>query len=172
MARTTWHPTKGGKRSWVCFDDHIEVEVGSDDGDSFEQIGERMMSGDYYPVDAVQFFGDFREERRVLRAGDRVIQRASLPLRAGLWSEAEVFVAERDSEHCRIGYVTTDKHFGRGIWQAELRRRQGRLLLCIVSTVSPGSWPFWVGLPLARFLQLRARRRGIEECRRVAQASG
>ncbi len=164
---TTWDPIKGGKRAWVCFDDSITVgwDVMPSEA-SISAVIERMMGGNYYPPDAVQFFGRFRDEKRHLKTGERILQRARmLPFVDGLYlySMAEIFVAESGPRYCKIGYVTTKRHFGRGIWSATLSEENGKLQLKVESTASPGSWQFWVGLPVARFLQLRARRRGIQD---------
>jgi hypothetical protein len=167
QATVTWDPVKGGRRAWVCFEDDKTYDLGSDpSGERFRKIADRIMSGRYYPPDAVRFSGRFSDEGRPIRAGDRVIQHAPLLGKLGgllTPSVAEVYVAERNEGCCRVGYVTTSLHFGRGIWTAELSRLQGKLSLRVWSTASPGSWLFWVGLPVARFLQLRARRRAVEE---------
>lgn len=166
QAPVAWDPIRGGKRGIVCFKDSLCGMIGEDTEGRFDRISEKMLSGDYYPEDAVQFFGRFRDEDRHMRAGDRVLQRARLlPFLKGIyvWSMVEIYVAEKTGEHCRIGYVTTKKHHGRGIWTATLSRAEdGDLELTVNSTASPNSWMFWLGLPYARFLQLRARRRGIQ----------
>jgi hypothetical protein len=166
-ARRTWDPASGGKRAWICFEDDKTYDLGADpDGRRFQAIAGRMMSGNYYPPDAVRFSGRFREEGRDLQAGDRVVQQAPLFGKFGgplMPSGAEIYVAEKSADRCKIGYVTTSIHFGRGIWTAELTRTDGRLALRVWSTASPRSWLFWLGLPYARYLQLRARRRAVEE---------
>ncbi|MGV3616770.1 MAG: DUF1990 family protein [Fimbriimonas sp.] len=165
-----WDPVKGGRRGWVCFDDHLEVDLGEDPtGEGFARVADRMISGRYYPADAVVFHGDF-QERGALQVGDRVLQRAPMLAFSPIpfvWSAVEIWLAERTADRCRIGYVTTVRHHGRGIWQADLQRENERLKLTVQSTASPNSWLFWLGLPVARFLQLRARRRAIEEFRRL-----
>jgi hypothetical protein len=173
-APLTWHPVKGGKRSWLCFEDSLTEDVGPDSAAGFDAIATRMLDGRYYPPDAIQYYCDAIEEGRSLRAGDRVLQRAPiLPFlpSMGVWSMVEIFVAERSVDRCHLGYVTTANHHGRGIWEAELTRIGGRLSLKVTSTTSPQSWLYWIGLPLARYLQLRARRRAIEEFRKVVSKS-
>lgn len=126
------------------------------------------MTGNYYPPDAVRFSGRFRQEGRDLRIGDRVVQQAPLFGKLGgrlVPSGAEIYVAEKGTDRCKIGYVTTAIHLARGIWSAELVRAEGHLQLTVQSTASPASWLFWLGLPYARFLQLRARRRAMKEFR-------
>lgn len=165
-APLSWSPTEGGRRAFVCFEDRLVEDLGEDsDGIRFKAIAHRMMHGNYYPPDAVQFYGEYGDEKRAIRVGDRIQQRAPLfPLRNGIhfWSMVEIFAAELCEDFCRIGYVTTEKHHGRGIWTATLTRTDGKLSLTVESTASPNSLLFWAGLPFARWMQLRARRRAIE----------
>lgn len=172
-APNTWDPALGGKRGLIGFNDSLEESLPGQLSDrTIEAIIDRMLSGDYYPPDAVQFFGRFRDEGRHLKIGERILQRARmLPFldRFYLYSMAEIFVAESGHRYCRIGYVTTKRHFGRGIWSATLHEKDGTMKLLVESEAYPGSWQFWVGLPVARYLQLRARRRGIENIRQLAR---
>ncbi|HWA83146.1 MAG TPA: DUF1990 family protein [Fimbriimonadaceae bacterium] len=166
-APLTWQVGGENRRPAVCWvDERREVLCDADDGSAFDAVADRMMGGRYYPSDALDFFGDWMDEDRTLRAGDRILQRARLlpfcpwPV---LWAMTEVFVAERTVSACTLGYATTERHFGRGIWQARLTRLDGRLELIVTSTSGPYSWLFWLGLPIARYLQLRAWRRAFEE---------
>ena len=172
-APTNWDPTKGGRRGLLCFDDSKNAALGADPtGQAFDQIADRMMNGHYYPQDAITYYADALEEGRSLQPGDRVLQKAPiLPFlpSPGVWQMVEIYAAERTPERCKLGYVTTTHHHGRGIWQAELESLEGELSLTVTSTTSPNSWLFWLGLPLARFLQLRARRRAIEEFSALVQ---
>lgn len=121
-----------------------------------------MLSGDYYPPSAVRFTGDFRDEKRNLRAGDRILQYAPLFGPFGLWSSAEITVAELTAgQRCEIGYVTTKFHHGRGEWRAILDRDpdSGSLSLTIRGTVRPGSWLFWSFLPVHAKARMATRNR-------------
>lgn len=170
-ARLTWHPTEGGRRGWICFDDLRSFDLGADaTGRRFQLIADRMMSGRFYPTDAIRAYGKFSQEARELRVGDRVLQQAPLLGKLGsplLSSAVEIYAAERTDHCCRIGYVTTAFHFGRGIWSAELAGKDSRLSLTVRSIASPQSWLFWAALPIARYLQLRARRRAVETFREL-----
>lgn len=161
----SWDPEKGGKAAFVCFRDSKTVSLGADpSGQRFDIISERMLNGQYYPADAVQFFGRHQDEHRPMRKGDHILQRAPL-FGLSIWSMVEIYVAEKQDNVCQIGYVTTVRHHGRGIWTATLIRENDELKLTVESVASPNTWLFWLGLPVARFLQLRARRRGIENLR-------
>lgn len=163
----TWSPSDGGKPAFICFRDALTEDLGSDPtGERFKTISGKMLSGAYYPADAVKFFGKHQDEHRLMRHGDRIQQIAPLgPI--SLWSMVEIYVAEQTDDTCTIGYVTTKKHHGRGIWTATLTRKDNQLSLMVESTASPHSFLFWVGLPFARLLQLRARRRAIEEFKKL-----
>jgi len=165
-AEPTWSLMEGGKRPLVCWDDDITLDLGPDpDGHRLARISGWLKNGLYYPPEVIEFSGRFRQEQRELRVGDRIVQRAQiLPFSywPGAWSVAEVCVIEEEPDRFLFGYVTTTRHLGRGIWRAEARRSEGRLSLRVWSTAGPGSPLFWLGLPVARWLQLRARRRGIE----------
>ena len=166
-APLTWSPESGGTKAFVCFEDSKTYDLGADPtGERFETISAKMLNGDYYPPDAVEFFGPFRDEQRPISKGDRVQQRAPFgPL--AFWSMVEITIAEKTSDTCQIGYVTTQKHHGRGIWTATLTRIDNQLSIKVESIASPHSLLFWAGLPFARLLQLRARRRAIEEFRKL-----
>jgi hypothetical protein len=171
-APLSWHPTKGGQRAWICFEDDKTFDLGPD-GPLFNRIADKMLSGDYYPPDAVRFEGRFRAAGRPLQIGDRVLQKAPVfcvPFGPTFKSAVEIVAADRSDDHCRVGYVTASFHHGRGMWNAELSRSHGRLMLRVWSTACPNSWLFWLGLPLARGMQLRARRRAIEEFQALASA--
>lgn len=165
----SWDPLKGGKRPLVAWNDDHTYDLGRDPGGQrFQTVSKRMLSGDYYPPDAISSFGPWIDEDREIRVGDRNLQRARvLPFSAWpvLWSMTEIFVAERTETTCILGYVTTKKHFGRGIWHAELSRRGDALEMHVTGFSGPASWQFWLGLPVARWLQKRAWRRAIEEFR-------
>lgn len=165
-AQPTWDPVAGGAPCIVCFRDDKTFDLGIDeDGSRFGTISGLLMAGNYYPPDAVRFDGRFRDEHRNLRVGDRVVQRAPLFGKLGgplVRSVAEIYVADRQPDLCTFGYVTTTQHLARGIWTAQLTLKEARLTLRVSSTASPGSLLYWLGVPCARWLQLRARRRGFE----------
>ena len=165
QAPLTWDAITGGKRTWPCFDDHVVADLGPDpDGVRFEAIAKQMLEGHYYPPDVITFSGDFRSEGRQLQKGDRVLQFLSLwpgSKNLGLWGSVEMSTVEHSADFCKIGYVTTELHHGKGSWSASLRRVDGNLEQEVEGSVMPHSWLFWVGMPIARYYQKRAWRRAI-----------
>ena len=167
----SWNPETGGKNCWITFHDHKIYDLGPDpDGDRFKEISSRMRNGQYYPKDAVRFSGKFMEENRMLQPGDRIIQMAPIFGKLGgpiMIAVVEIYVSELEANCCKVGYVTTARHFARGMWSAELTRKDSELSIEVKATVIPNSFLYWFGLPYARFLQLRAWRRAIEVFRTV-----
>ena len=166
-APLSWSPTEGGKAAFICFRDSLTESLGEDPtGERFNKVADKMMGGAYYPPDAVRFFGLHQDEKRTIRIGDRIQQQAPLgPIT--FWSMVEIFAAERTDDTCRIGYVTTEKHHGKGIWSATLTRKDEKLSIKVESIASPHSFMFWAGLPFARLLQLRARSRALEQFKKL-----
>lgn len=163
-ARLTWDPVEGGRIGPVCFLDEKLYDLGEDaDGSRYAEITKRMLSGHYYPPDVLTIEGDFQHEAREIRAGDRLIQISRpIPFGPQLATVTEVFIANRGVAETRFGYVTTNLHYARGIWEARLTRVDGRLKLHVRGTVCPSSFLFWIGLPIARYIQKRAWRRAYE----------
>jgi len=164
----SWHPETGGKLAPIVFRDDITKSLGDDPtGRRFQKIKSKILSGNYYPSDAVQF----TPTETPLKPGTRIFQRA--PMIPGLpWpcatSITEIFIAEETPNSFHIGYVTTSRHHGRGIWQAKITHHKNcELEIRVWSTAMPNSFLFWLGLPWARYLQLRARRRAIEEFQKI-----
>jgi len=146
-------------------------DLGEDrDGSRFRAVSDLMMTGHFYPPSVIEFFGNWLLDSLKIQKGDRMVQRArlflSLPFPA-FWAMTEIFVAEATEDECTIGYVTTERHFGRGKWQATLTLVQSRLSLHVRATAGPGSFWFWVGLPVARMMMVRARLMAVEAFRRV-----
>lgn len=159
--------TGRGRLSRPVFDDLIEVDLGPD-GPGWGLLVRQMLAGDYYPPDAVRFGGRFRDEGRRLLPGDRVIQLAPMPFLPSmkLRSVVEIEEASVSESEVVIAYATTALHHGCGWWRARAWRAEGIVKLEVSSRTAPQSWLFRLFLPLARAVQMRARRRGIENSRR------
>lgn len=167
-----WNPETGGKRGPICFQDETDESLGADPtGERFNKIAELTFSGHYYPADAVEFF----PTQIPLAPGVRILQRARI-FPALNWpvaySIAEIYLARQTETTIEIGYVTTKRHHGRGIWSATITRHPDHeLTIRVVSTAFPNSFLFWIGLPWARHLQVRAKWRAIQEFRKITGAS-
>ena len=162
LAPLTWNANGNGQGSWFCFTDREERSFGPDpQGDLFKLISGRMLSGQYYPPDVIEVFWE-GDGSGFWKPGNRVLQRVRMPLGLSLWSMVEINVAEKKDDVCRIGYLTTAYHHGRGIWQATLTRVGSELKMVVEGTACPQSWLFWIGLPYARYMQRRAWRKALD----------
>lgn len=161
----SWDLEKGGKPSWCTFRDDLTDDLGPDAPGRLERIAEHHLTGHYYPPDALTFWAPELDEGGKLHVGTRLLQRARLlpfsdwPV---VYAMTEITHAELSEDRFTIGYVTTEFHKARGWWRADVWREDGRLRVRVQSLAIPDSWQFWLGMPVARWLQLRARRRGIE----------
>jgi uncharacterized protein (UPF0548 family) len=80
----------------------------------------------------------------------------------------EVDVAEAGDERVALGYATTRRHYGRGVWRAEVKRDGEEMVLTVSYHVRPSRWFVWCGLPVYRRFQLAAFRAGADNLRRLA----
>lgn len=161
-APRSWEPGQGGKVALLSWNDSLTKDLGEDsDGSRLQELGTKLLNGHYYPDDVIEFFGEWQDEGRLMRAGDKILQRAHLAFGIKLWAMVEVFVAEMSDDVCRLGYVTTQKHFGKGQWEIVIRRNGSRLRLEVSAISGPGSFLFWIGLPIARYYQMRAWRKAL-----------
>jgi len=146
-------------RALVQFDDDVTISLG-DDQQLFDRIADHMMSGNYYPPEIILFQGRFRTEQREIRKGDRILQLARLPFLFGYRTKTitEISVAERTANHCQIGYYTTSRHFAQGWWQATLTRSGAEITLNVKCQARPQNLVYWIAIPVARFMQERARK--------------
>lgn len=168
---TTWPRDGIGGRSRVRWESVDRFDLGSDPtGRAFEEIASHMMGGCYYPKDVIELFGTFQIEGRGLIAGDQVRQSArAVPFLSWpkLTSFVEIIVADRSESECTIGYVTTVRHHAKGKWSAWLQRQGDGLSLEVSIVVSPRSLLFWIGIPYARWLQVRAKRKAVDRFRAI-----
>jgi hypothetical protein len=80
----------------------------------------------------------------------------------------EIHHAERTEDSVRFGYLTTTSHYGKGAWCATVTRADGRLRLRLESRMTPLHPLALLGLPIYRWYQKRAHRRGAENLGNVA----
>lgn len=171
-APLSWQPDNLGRVGPVSWNDHLHEELGFDpDGFLFCALADRVMHGRYYPPDVIEFFGRWQDEGRKIRKGERILQIAHLPLGIRLPVMTEIYIAVDKEDYCEIGYVTTKHHFGKGRWHLVAQRQDGRVTIDVDANSGPGSFWFWVGLPIARWFQMKAWRKAIESYSLEASSS-
>lgn len=153
--------------SRALFVDDISHDMGEDAGDRFDMLAASLLRYRFYPRTVMVWTSDFAVEEREARVGDRIGMALAIPVFPKLPplffpATTEVAFARRDADVAEFGYVATRAHYGRGLWRATLERSGGRIRLRIRSRISPRAFAAILGLPVYRFLQLRARRLGVE----------
>jgi hypothetical protein len=166
-------PVDGGDRATAVFADTHRVALGPWSPEAFARIREALLGYRFYPAHVMVRRTQFEDEGRAVQVGDRLGLGLLVPGLPGLapWmlpAVVEVDHVEAGSERCGLGYVTTRRHYGRGVWRAEVAREGDQLLLTVSYHVRPSRWFVWCGLPVYRRFQLAAFRAGADQLRRRA----
>lgn len=165
-------PVDAGDPARALFTDRHSRDLGPWNPAAFAARRDLLLGYRFYPETVMRRRTQFEDERRPLRAGDRLglgLLMPSLPGLPPLMLPAIVEVSEVASGEASvaIGYRTTRRHYGRGEWRAELARQGDRLILRVDCHVRPSRWFVWLGLPLYRRFQLGAFRAGADHLRRA-----
>jgi hypothetical protein len=166
-------PVEGGDRATAVFADTHRVVVGVWSPEAFARVKEALLGYRFYPEHVMVRRTQFEDEGRAVRVGDRLGLGLFVPNLPGLAplmlpAVVEVDVVEAGAERVELGYVTTRRHYGRGIWRAEVKREGESLVLTVSYHVRPSRWFVWCGLPVYRCFQLAAFRAGADNLRRLA----
>ena len=166
-------PVEGGDRATAVFADTHRVVVGVWSPEAFARVKEALLGYRFYPEHVMVRRTQFEDEGRAVRVGDRLGLGLFVPNLPGLAplmlpAVVEVDVVEAGAERVELGYVTTRRHYGRGIWRAEVKRDGESLVLTVSYHVRPSCWFVWCGLPVYRRFQLAAFRAGADNLRRLA----
>lgn len=162
-----------GSSSTAVYSDVHRQDIGPWSDASFARLRDALLAYRFYPDTVMLRRAQFEDEARPARPGDRIGLGLLLPNLPGLPgfllpAVVEVHVAEAGAGRARLGYRTTERHYGRGEWVAEVRREGDRLVLEVHCHIRPSRWFVWLGLPLYRRFQLAAFRGGLETLRRLA----
>lgn len=163
-------PTRDVALEQAFFKDHRDFDLGADTPGRFDALGDALLRYHFYPAHVMRHATTF--EGRHAAPGDRIGMTLLVDLFPGyapiaLPATTEVFVATRAENEVSFGYVTTERHYGKGRWQATLRRADGRIRLTIQSRMTPLHPLALAGLPIYRWYQKRAHRLGAENLGRA-----
>ena len=166
-------PVEAGDRATATFADTHRVVVGAWSPEAFARVKEALLGYRFYPEQVMVRRTQFEDEGRPVRVGDRLGLGLFVPNLPGLPplmlpAIVEVDVVEAGAEQVALGYATTRRHYGRGIWRAEVKREGEELVLTVSYHVRPSRWFVWCGLPVYRRFQLAAFRAGADNLRRLA----
>ena len=154
----------------AVFRDAHRQDLGPWCPEAFARIKAALLAYRFYPDDVMVRLTQFEEEGRPARTGDRLGLGLLLPNLPGLPpfmlpAMVEVDVVEVTPQSVQLGYVTTERHYGRGHWLAEVSRSEDRMVLAVTCHVRPARWYVWLGLPVYRRFQLAAFRAGLANLR-------
>jgi hypothetical protein len=166
-------PVEAGDRATAVFADTHRIVVGAWSPEAFARVQAALLGYRFYPEHVMVRRTQFEDEGRPVRVGDRLGLGLSVPNLPGLAplmlpAVVEVDVVEAAAEGVTLGYVTTGRHYGRGVWRAEVKREGESLVLTVSYHVRPSRWFVWCGLPVYRRFQLAAFRAGADNLRRLA----
>ena len=169
-APESYSPIAAGSPAEAIFRDAHRQDLGPWSPEAFERVKAALLAYRFYPDDVMVRRTQFEEEGRPVRVGDRLGLGLKLPNLPGLPpfmlpAIVEVDVVQETAQSVRFGYVTTERHYGRGQWLAEISRADDRAILAVTCHIRPARWYVWLGLPVYRRFQLAAFRAGLANLR-------
>lgn len=128
--------------------------------DHFARAADLLLRYRFYPPDVMLHTSDFDQQRRRMRIGDRIVQRIRLLPGLDMLTMNEVTRVTDEPRCTGFTYCTTAKHDEVGQWSAEVALDDAGALHLHIHSTGKANLPFFLR-PFARFIQLRAHRRGI-----------
>jgi uncharacterized protein (UPF0548 family) len=114
----------------------------------------------FYPPDVMMHTSDFDQQRRRMKTGDHIVQRIRILPGLDVLTMNEVMRMTDESRSAGFAYATTAKHDEVGQWSADVTLDDAGALHLRIHSVGKANLPFFMK-PFARWIQLRAHRRGI-----------
>lgn len=166
-------PVEAGDPSTATYADQHRVTIGRWSSEAFARVKQALLGYRFYPEQVMSRRTQFEDEGRPVRVGDRLGLGLLLPNLPGLRpfllpAIVQVDVVEDGPERAALGYATTQRHYGRGVWRAVVAREGDEMILVVSYHVRPSRWFVWCGLPVYRRFQLAAFRAGAERLRGLA----
>lgn len=128
--------------------------------DHFARAADLLLRYRFYPPDVMLHTSDFDQQRRRMKTGDRIVQRIRLLPGLDVLTMNEVTCVTDDARCAGFTYCTTAQHDEVGQWSAEVALNDAGALHLHILSIGKANLPFFLR-PFARFIQLRAHRRGI-----------
>lgn len=142
--------------------DEIRLHAGSSSLVTHEQV---LFDYRIFPEHIMTSFGQWQEERRVMQAGDTIVQQVQLPpfkhVSIKLVLGVRVKAIFREEKGFGFSYETLEGHVERGISTFMIERRSDDAVFRITTRSGPGHWtsraagPF-LARPYQRYATLQA----------------
>lgn len=166
--------TTGQELGADWYKDSYEEVIGVDtNGALFERAGDRLLRYNFYPATVMAYVSPFSLENRLMKQGDRLIQRVHV-FRIGdqpiidVVTMNEITSVVDEPRKKGFTYITTASHSEQGEWSAMVEWREDNTLVLKVTAISrldPKEPPLI--RPFVRFLQKRAHHLGIANFRSI-----
>jgi hypothetical protein len=128
--------------------------------DHFALAAGLLLRYRFYPPDVMLHASDFDQQRRRMKAGDRIVQRIRLFPGLDVLAMNEVVRVTDEQRNAGFAYATTARHDEVGQWSADVALNDAGELHLRIHSIGVARLPFFMK-PFARFIQLRAHHRGI-----------
>lgn len=150
--------------------DHHEQQLAAAAGLAlFQRAADHLLRYHFYPPDVMLHTSDFGLQQRHMRVGDRIVQRIRAVPGLDVLTMNEVTAVNDEPHYAGFTYTTTARHDEIGQWSAQVDWRDDNALVLTIDSVGRAAVPA-VLMPIARYIQLRAHRRGIAHFRRLLQS--
>lgn len=141
-------------------DDYDVVVRNHATADHFARAADLLLRYRFYPPDVMLHTSDFDQQRRRMRAGDRIVQRIRLFPGFDVLTMNEVTRVTNAPRCAGFTYTTTAKHDEVGQWSVDVALDDAGALHLRIHSIGKANLPLFLR-SIARFIQLRAHRRGI-----------
>lgn len=128
--------------------------------DHFARAADLLLRYRFYPPDVMLHTSDFAQQRRRMKAGDRIVQRIRLFPGLDVLTMNEVVRVTNAPRRAGFAYATTEKHDEVGQWSAEVALDDAGALHLHIHSIGVARLPFFMK-PFARAIQVRAHQRGM-----------
>lgn len=171
-APLSYVPGQPTDASWHS-DDYAEVLVHDPHGTYFQRAADWLMRYQFYPPSLMHHVSDFSQEKRWLRAGDRLVQRIhgrnvlGFPI-FDLLTMNEIYTVIDEPRRKGFTYATTQVHIECGEWSPSIEWLENNDLLLTIHVHSrlARTMPGLV-IAYSRRIQTRAHHQGIAHFRRL-----
>lgn len=166
-APLTYKPGQTLDSSWHT-DHHEEIITPSATPEQFARARDLLLRYQFYPLSLMHHVSDFSRANRLMRPGDRIVQRIhgfrilSVPA-VDCITMNEVTDVIDEPRRAGFTYITTAAHVEMGEWSARIDwKLDGALILTIDATSRLAYHMSQAFAARSRKLQLRAHHQGIE----------
>ncbi len=165
-APLTYTPGQSIDESWHTDHDE-EIIMPNAAAEQFARARDLLLRYQFYPQSIMHHVSDFSRENRLMRPGDRIVQRIhglyvlGVPLIDGI-TVNEVTTVIDESRRVGFTYITTAAHAELGEWSAQVVWREDGTLILTIDAISRLAYHMPQRMaPRARRSQLQAHHDGI-----------